>query len=75
MKAERATAQKRNAYKIRTVVSQSIFKQLIVAQCGEELKNTQVGRFDKPMLSCLAGIATKGVMESLGIDVVLKKQS
>jgi len=73
MSTERTTAQKRNAYDIRGRVSQAIFRELIVSQGDEVLKGTLVGRFDRPMLSCLAGIATKAVMNEPRLDVVLKK--
>ncbi len=74
MSTEKTTAQKRNAYDIRGRVSQAIFKELIVAQGDEILKGTVVGRFDRPLLSCLSGIATKAIMNEPGIDVVLKKK-
>ncbi len=71
-KAE-TTAQKRNAYNIRCEVSQAIFKEFIVAQGEEVLKHTLVGKFDRPLLSALAGIATRAVMKDPRLDVVLKK--
>jgi len=74
MSTERTTAQKRNAYRIRERVSQAVFRQLIVSQGNEILKGTVVGRFDRPLLSCLASIATKAIMNEPGVDVVLKKK-
>ena len=74
MSRERTTAQKRNAYRIRERVSQAVFRQLIVSQGDEILKGTVVGRFERPLLSCLSGIATKAIMNEPGIDVVLKKK-
>ena len=74
MAKEKTTAQKRNAYNIRGVVSQAIFRQLIIAQGEEVLKHTLVGRFDRPLLSALAGIATKAVMNEPQLNVVLRKK-
>ena len=73
MSTERTTADKANAYKIRVAIDQAIFKQLIVKQGGEVLKNTAVGCFDRPLLSCLANIATSAIMNEPQLDVVLKK--
>lgn len=74
MSNERTTAQKRNAYDIRGRVSQAIFRELIIAQGDEVLKGTVVGNFDRPLLSCLSGIATRAIMNEPGIDVVLKRK-
>ncbi|KKN29764.1 hypothetical protein LCGC14_0840620 [marine sediment metagenome] len=74
MSREKTTAQKRNAYDIRLYVSQAIFRQLIVSQGDEILKGTVVGQFDRPLLSCLSGIATKAIMNEPRLDVVLKKK-
>ena len=68
------TAQKRNAYRIRSRVSQKIFKEFIVAQGDEVLKGTVVGNFDMPLLSALANIATRAIMEDSRLNVVLRKQ-
>lgn len=73
MTQERTTAQKKNAYDIRGRVSQAIFKELIVQQGNEVLKHTAVGRFDRPLLSCLAGIATRAIMNEPRLNVVLRK--
>ena len=45
-----------------------------MAQGDEVLKGTVVGRYDRPLLSCLAGIATRAIMNEPGVDVVLKKK-
>lgn len=75
MSRERTTtAQKKNAYPIRWQISQSIFREFIVAQGNEVIKNTAVSRFDRPMLSCLADIATRAIMNEPRLGVVLKKQ-
>ena len=74
MPKERTTAQKRNAYDIRGRVSQAIFKEFIVAQGDEVLKRTVVGNFDMPLLSALANIATRAIMEDSRLNVVLRKQ-
>ena len=70
---ERTTLQKRNAYRIRTQISHTIFRELIIEQGGEILKGTIVGRFDRPLLSCLANIATKAIMKDPRLNVVLRK--
>lgn len=74
MSSEKTTAQKSNAYKIRTVISQSIFRGLIIEQGNEILKDTAVGRFDRPLLSCLSNIATTAIMKEPRLNVVLRKQ-
>ena len=56
------------------MIDQAIFKQLIVKQGDTILKDTPVGRFDRPMLSCLANIATSAIMNEPRLDVVLRKQ-
>jgi len=73
MTKEQTTADKSNAYKIRIVISQVIFKQLIVKQGDEILKDTAVGRFDNPLLSALANIATSAIMNEPRLNVVLRK--
>jgi len=73
MTQEKRTADKANAYKIRIVISQAIFKQLIVKQGDAILKNTAVGSFDNPMLSCLSNIATSAIMNEPRLNVVLRK--
>lgn len=73
MSKAKMTAQKRNAYDIRGEVSQSIFREFIVAQGDDTLKYTIVGKFDRPLLSTLAGIATRAVMKDPRLNVVLKK--
>ena len=72
-KPGKTTADKTNAYKIRIVISQAIFKQLLVKQGGEILKDSPVGRFDRPLLSCLANIATSAIMNEPRLNVVLRK--
>ena len=67
------TADKSNAYRIRVVIDRAIFGQLLVKQGDVILKDTPVGRFDLPMLSCLANIATSAVMNEPRLNVVLRK--
>lgn len=74
MSNERTTAQKKNAYPIRRALSQSIFKEFIVSQGDEVMKNTAVSRFDRPMLSCLSDIAARAIMNEPRLNVVLKRQ-
>ena len=50
-----------------------IFRELLIEQGGEILKGTKVGDFDRPMLSCLADIATRGIMNEPRLNVVLRK--
>lgn len=73
MTQEKRTADKANAYKIRIVIDRAIFKQLLVKQGGEMLKNTIIAKFDTPMLSCLANIATSAIMNEPRLNVVLRK--
>jgi len=72
-KQETTTAQKRNAYRIRIRISQAVFKELIIEQGGDVLKGTVLGRFDRPLLSALAHIATTAIMKDSGLNVVLKE--
>ncbi len=72
-KAE-TTAQKRNAYRIRATVSEAIFGGLRVAQGDEVLKETAVARFGMPLISTLANIATRAIMNEPRLNVVLKKK-
>ena len=74
MTQEKTTADKSKAYKIRVVIDQAMFKQLIVKQGNEILKDTAVGRFDRPLLSCLSNIATSAIMNEPRLNVVLRKQ-
>ena len=74
MSKAKVTADKSNAYKIRIVISQAIYKQLLVKQGDKVLRHTAVGRFDGPMLSCLANIATSAIMNEPRLNVVLRKQ-
>lgn len=71
--SNKKTADKSNAYRIRIVVSQAIFKQLLVKQGDAILKDTPVGKFDNPLLSCLSNIATSAIMNEPHLDVVLRK--
>jgi len=73
MANEKTTAQKKNAYKIRVRISQAIFRELITEQGGEILKGTVLGRFDRPLLSAIANIATTAVMRDPRLNVVLRK--
>lgn len=73
MTQEKTTAQKKNAYRIRIRISNVIFRELMTEQGGEILKNTAVGRFDRPLLSALANIATSAVMKDPRLNVVLRK--
>lgn len=72
-KAE-TTAQKKNAYEILGVISQAVFKELIVAQGDDALKYTIVGKFNRPLLSTLAVIAARSIMHNPRLNVVLKKK-
>jgi len=72
MAKEKTTAQKRNAYKIRIRISQMIFRELIIEQGGDVLKGTVLGRFDRPLLSAIASIATTAIMKDPGLNVVLR---
>jgi len=73
MSKAKVTADKTNAYKIRIVISQAIFKQLLVKQGDAILKDTPVGRFDPPLLSTISFIATSAIMNDPKLDVVLRK--
>ena len=73
MAQEKTTADKSNAYKIRIVASQAIFKRLLLKQGDALLKDTPVGCFDQALLSCLAGIATTAIMNEPRLNVVLRK--
>lgn len=68
-----STAEKRNSYKIHCQVSQAIFRELIEQQGCDVFKHTPVGRFDRPMLSTIANVATRAVMKEPRLNVVLKK--
>lgn len=72
-KAE-TTAQKKNAYNIRIAVDRAIFKEFVVAQGSNVWRGTVVSRFDTPLMSALAMIATKAIMKNPRLDVVLKKK-
>ena len=74
MSKAKTTAQKKNAYNIRGEVSQAIFREFIVAQGDEVFKHTAVGKFNRPLLSALAGIATRAIMKDPCLNVVLKKE-
>ena len=73
MPKERTTRQKRNASKIRIEISQAIFKQLLFEQGGEVLKESVIARYDRPLLSAIANIATTAIMQDPRLDVVLRK--
>ena len=73
MTQEKTTAQKKNAYKIRIEISQAIFKELIIQQGGEVLKESVIARYDRPLLSAIANIATTAIMQDPRLNVVLKK--
>ena len=73
MSKAKVTADKTNAYKIRIEISQAIFKQLLVKQGDAILKDTPVGRFDRPLLSTLSFIATSAIMNEPRLNVVLRK--
>ncbi len=73
MSQAETTAQKKNAYDIRGVISHAVFREFIVAQGDEALKHTVFGKFDRPMLSTLAGIATRSIMHNPHLNVVKKK--
>lgn len=74
MTQKKTTADKSNAYKIQSRISQSIFREFVEQQVGEQFKNTAVARFDRPMLSSLANVATRAIMNESRLDVVLKKK-
>ena len=74
MPKPQSTANKANAYKIRSEITQAIFKQLLVKQGSVILKDTLVGRFDAPLLSCIADIATSAIMNEQKLNIVLKKE-
>jgi len=74
MPKERATRQKKNAYKIRIEISQAIFKELLFEQGGEVLKESCIARYDRPLLSAIANIATTAIMKDPRLNVVLKKE-
>jgi len=73
MAKAKTTAQKRNAYKIRIAISQAIFKELIIQQGGEVLKESCIARYDRPLLSAIANIATTAIMNEPRLDVVMRK--
>jgi len=73
MTQAKITADKTNAYKIRIVISQAVYKQLLVKQGDEILKNTPVGRFDCSLLSTISFIATSAIMNDPKLNVVLRK--
>jgi len=73
MTQERTTAQKRNAYKIRIAISQAIFRELIIQQGGEVLKESCIARYDRPLLSAIANIATTAIMKDPRLNVILRK--
>jgi len=68
-----STAEKANSYKIQYRIDQAIFKELIEQQAGEVFKHTLVARFDRPMLSTIANVATRAIMKDPRLNVVLKK--
>jgi len=73
MAKDKTTAQKRNAYKVRIEISQAIFKQLLFEQGGEVLKESVIARYDRPLLSAIANIATTAIMQDPRLNVVLKR--
>lgn len=73
MANEKTTADKKNAYRIRTTISQAIFRELLIQQGNDVLKYTAVGRFDRPLLSCIANITTSAIMKESRLNVVLRK--
>jgi len=73
MTQEKTTAQKKNAYKVRIEISQAIFKELIIQQGGEVLKESVIARYDRPLLSAIANIATTAIMKDPRLNVVLRK--
>lgn len=73
MAQEKTTERKRNAYKIHSIMSQAIFKYLIVSQVSERFKNTPVEGFDRPMLSSIANVSARAIMMEPRFDVVLRK--
>jgi len=72
-KPEKTTAQKKNAYRIRVRIDQAIFRELITEQCGERLRGTAIGNFNRPLLSALSNIATTAIMKDPRLNVVLRK--
>jgi hypothetical protein len=73
MAQEKTTAQKRNAYWIRVRIDQMIFREFLTEQCGERLRGTAIGNFNRPLLSALAHIATTAIMKDPRLNVVLRK--
>ncbi len=69
-----STAEKKNAYKIRTQINQAIFKELIEQQGGDVFKHTAIACADRPMLSSISSMATNAIMRESRLNVVLKRQ-
>jgi len=74
-KPAKTTATKKNAYRIRSAMSQIIFKEFLAQQCGDVMKGTVFCSFNRPLLSSIANLATSAVMKDPKFDVVLKKGS
>ncbi len=68
-----STADKRNAYRIRTEISQVIFNEFLRQQRNGVFKDSTFGLFGQPMLSNVANIATRAIMNDSHLNVVLKK--
>jgi hypothetical protein len=69
----KTTAQKKNAYKIRTAVDRAIFTEFQIARESNDWRGTVISSFDIPLISALANIATRAVMQTPRLNVVLKK--
>ncbi len=50
-----------------------IFREFLTEQCGERLRGTAIGNFNRPLLSALAHIATTAIMKDPRLNVVLRK--
>ena len=72
-KPAKTTATKRNAYRIRTEVSAAIFKEFRERQCCGVMRGTIFANFNMPLLSSIANLATRAVMQDPKLDIVLKK--
>ncbi len=73
-KPAKTTATKKNAYRIRTEVSNAIFKEFLECQTGDVMRGTVFACFNRPLLSSIANLATRAVMQDPELNIVLKKR-
>lgn len=73
-KPEKSSLNKKNAYAIRQEISQAVFKEFIVQQCGDTMRGTVFACFNRPLLSSIANLATSAIMKDPRVNVVLKKR-